>query len=101
MLAERVPILMTCSDEAEDDLIHIFAQLQADHQEGAVLKADEGKYNDYSLRWVKVGHRFMRIGTWILIRGSLDRPSLKLTILKDMVRFTSALFRDNFSLVNR
>lgn len=92
MLADQVPILMTCKDEAEDDLIHIFAQLQANHQEGAVLKADESKYNDYSLRWVKVRHRFIRVGTWTLIHDSLNRPSLKLTILKDMVRFPSALF---------
>lgn len=54
MLAERVPIPMSNRDQAEDDLIHIFAQLQADHQEGAVLKAEESRYNDYRLRWVKV-----------------------------------------------
>ena len=54
MLADRVPISMTCNDQAEDDLIHVFAKLQADHEEGAVLKADESRYNDYSLRWVKV-----------------------------------------------
>ena len=63
MLAERVPICMANKDQAHDDLIYAFAKLRADHQEGAVLKADESKYNDYSLRWVKVRppayHKFL------------------------------------------
>ena len=54
MLAERVPIQMAYHDQAQDDLIHAFSRLRADHQEGAVLKADESRYNDYTLRWVKV-----------------------------------------------
>lgn len=55
MLAERTPVLMACPAQAQADLESIFSRLQGNREEGAVLKADESKYNDYRLRWVKVG----------------------------------------------
>ena len=61
MLAERTCI-DTTRPEALDTLRKAFAKLEADHQEGAVLKADESRYNDWKLRWVKVSARRMAIG---------------------------------------
>ncbi|EKM49924.1 uncharacterized protein PHACADRAFT_178551 [Phanerochaete carnosa HHB-10118-sp] len=54
MLAERVPIPMHSPKEADEALRRAFAKLQADREEGAVLKADESRYNDWKLRWVKL-----------------------------------------------
>lgn len=54
MLAKRVAIDMSSKDRAETKLREAFSQLKAYHEEGAVLKADESKYNDPNLKWVKV-----------------------------------------------
>ena len=54
MLAERTEIPMALSDLAVEKLETSFAKLLAAHQEGAVIKADESQYCDWSLRWIKV-----------------------------------------------
>lgn len=56
MLAERRSIPMGHGvDECSVELLErIFAKLISGHEEGAVLKADEGRYCDWSLPWVKV-----------------------------------------------
>ncbi|KII85754.1 hypothetical protein PLICRDRAFT_700571 [Plicaturopsis crispa FD-325 SS-3] len=56
MLAERVPITIKrdSGDDGSDELRRVFAQLIADHQEGAVLKANESAYNCWRLPWVKL-----------------------------------------------
>ena len=38
---------------------HSLRELLADHQEGAVIKAEESRYCDWALRWVKVSHTFV------------------------------------------
>ncbi|KAH9933457.1 uncharacterized protein B0H18DRAFT_928466 [Fomitopsis serialis] len=60
MLVKRVAIDMQPSVstrggmDPEARLREIFAQRIADHQEGLVLKADEARYNDWRLPWVKL-----------------------------------------------
>ncbi|TFK17324.1 hypothetical protein FA15DRAFT_338182 [Coprinopsis marcescibilis] len=54
LLAERFPIVMSDISEAQESLRTIFAEQVADHQEGLVIKADESRYNDYKLPWVKL-----------------------------------------------
>ncbi|KZT07561.1 uncharacterized protein LAESUDRAFT_115651 [Laetiporus sulphureus 93-53] len=54
MLAERTPISLTCQSDGNAQLRTIFSGLIADHQEGVVLKADESRYNDWRLPWVKL-----------------------------------------------
>ncbi|GJE91101.1 DNA ligase 4-like protein [Phanerochaete sordida] len=54
MLAERVPVVMQSREEANLALREVFARLQGEREEGAVLKADESRYNDWKLRWVKL-----------------------------------------------
>lgn len=56
MLAERRSIPMGHGvDECSVELLErIFAKLISGHEEGAVLKADEGRYCDWSLPWVKL-----------------------------------------------
>jgi DNA ligase 4 len=57
MLAERTSIELNTSggiEEAESGLMKIFAGVIADHQEGVVLKAEKGGYNDWRSPWVKV-----------------------------------------------
>jgi DNA ligase-4 len=56
MLADRVPIELNrgAGEEAEKSLRRIFADRIADHQEGIVIKSDEGMYNDRREPWVKV-----------------------------------------------
>ena len=54
MFAERVAIDMSNTVQAEDALRVAFARLMSKHEEGAVLKADESRYNDFHLKWVKV-----------------------------------------------
>lgn len=55
MLAERTSIPMSPNrDESSAKLRELFARLIADHQEGLVLKADESRYNQGYLPWVKV-----------------------------------------------
>ena len=54
MLSERTPIHMVCRDEARDNLTCVFANTIATHEEGLVLKAEESKYGDWKLPWVKV-----------------------------------------------
>ncbi|KAJ3484873.1 hypothetical protein NLI96_g5327 [Meripilus lineatus] len=55
MFAERYPIPMSSVRSGPaSHLRQIFAQHIADHQEGVVLKADEGKYNQGYLPWVKL-----------------------------------------------
>ena len=56
MLAERVSIPMSpfVRSGPASQLRQVFAQHIADHQEGVVLKADEGRYNQGYLPWVKV-----------------------------------------------
>lgn len=55
-LAERVAIDLhnTTQDHVETDLRRAFATQIANHQEGIVLKADESRYNDYRMPWVKL-----------------------------------------------
>jgi DNA ligase 4 len=40
---------------AEDQLARVFARIISAHEEGLVLKADDGTYNSWSSPWVKVG----------------------------------------------
>lgn len=54
MLSERTAIDMGCRNEARDDLTCVFANTIAAHEEGLVLKAEESKYGDWKLPWVKV-----------------------------------------------
>ena len=57
ILAERTPILLNRSSErekAERELRKVFAGVIADHQEGVVIKAEEGGYGDWRCPWVKV-----------------------------------------------
>jgi DNA ligase 4 len=67
MLAERTAIDMDDPDIAVEQLEYTFAKLLADHQEGAVLKAEESRYVDYGLRWVKVNSFFMTCSDIFLI----------------------------------
>ena len=65
MLAERTAISMgadVSKTETEDAMRGAFATLIADHQEGTVLKADDGKYNDWRSPWVKVGRKCSELG---------------------------------------
>ena len=58
MLADRFPV--SCEhdfEKAAENLSALFSKAIASHQEGLVLKADEGRYNDWKLPWVKVTHR--------------------------------------------
>jgi DNA ligase-4 len=57
MLAERTPIVLNGPgdiDHAGEQLRAIWSRIIAECEEGLVLKADEGGYNDYRLPWVKV-----------------------------------------------
>ncbi|EFI27392.1 hypothetical protein CC1G_14863 [Coprinopsis cinerea okayama7 len=54
ILAERFPIPMRPPLTAQSNLRSIFASVIADHQEGLILKAEESRYNDWKLPWVKV-----------------------------------------------
>lgn len=54
MIAERASISMEGTDNSERALTEIFAEIIADHQEGLVIKADESRYHDYKLPWVKL-----------------------------------------------
>ena len=54
MVSERVPISVSHEDEPETQLSRVFANLIANYQEGLVLKADRGQYNDRKSPWVKV-----------------------------------------------
>ncbi|KAG2011553.1 DNA ligase I [Coprinopsis cinerea AmutBmut pab1-1] len=54
ILAERFPIPMRPPLTAQSNLRSIFAGVIADHQEGLILKAEESRYNDWKLPWVKV-----------------------------------------------
>lgn len=58
ILAERFEIDMT-SMKPEHTLARIFAEHVADFQEGLVLKAEESRYNDYGLPWVKFKKDFI------------------------------------------
>jgi hypothetical protein len=56
LLATRTPVDLGRGAEAGTaQLRAAFAALVADHEEGAVLKADNGLYNDWCYPWVKVG----------------------------------------------
>lgn len=55
MIAERKHI--SCLDDADATAEHLSAALArtiAYHQEGLVLKAEESRYGDWKLPWVKV-----------------------------------------------
>ena len=54
MLARRVAIDMVNRERAEDGLRLAIAELKREFEEGAVVKADESRYNDPKLKWVKV-----------------------------------------------
>ena len=57
MLAERTPIVLNGPGniiDAGEQLRAIWARTVAECEEGLVLKADEGEYNDYRSPWVKV-----------------------------------------------
>lgn len=76
MLSERVPIYLSpvagISEDAnpEAQLRSIFAKLIANYQEGLVLKADQGLYNDRSAQWVKVRLVIADDVAFVLIRHS-------------------------------
>lgn len=53
MLSDRLCIDMT-QERPYKTLERIFAEHIADKQEGIILKADESRYNDYNLPWVKL-----------------------------------------------
>lgn len=67
MLAERTPVEMKSPETGVQQLESAFAKLLADHQEGAVLKAEESRYCDWGLRWVKVGSNLQGYAIWLLI----------------------------------
>lgn len=52
ILSKRFPVDMLVPDP-ELALTRIFAEHIADFQEGLVIKAEESRYNDYKLPWVK------------------------------------------------
>ncbi|KDQ61659.1 hypothetical protein JAAARDRAFT_31124 [Jaapia argillacea MUCL 33604] len=59
MLAERHPVVLRrgadeCRSQGEEDLRAVFAKILAQREEGVVLKADEGLYNDWKSPWVKL-----------------------------------------------
>ncbi|KAL4248499.1 ATP-dependent DNA ligase family protein [Abortiporus biennis] len=57
MLANRTAIDLPPTqpmDDAEDKMRHVFASLIANSEEGAVLKADEARYIERRLPWVKL-----------------------------------------------
>ncbi|TCD68425.1 hypothetical protein EIP91_010826 [Steccherinum ochraceum] len=55
LLASRAPISVKYGvDRAAEDLSTVFAQHIADHEEGVVLKADESRYDDWKLPWIKL-----------------------------------------------
>jgi DNA ligase-4 len=57
MLAERSRIVLNGPqniDGAGNQLRNVWARVIADGEEGLVLKADQGMYNDYRSPWVKV-----------------------------------------------
>lgn len=57
MISERVPILMSSSDKTEQPQIlleKVFASIITNHQEGLIIKADEGYYHDFRMPWVKL-----------------------------------------------
>jgi len=59
MLADRTAIELNGGkgndmEQAEMGLRKFFAQIIADHQEGLVLKASDGVYNDFRIPWVKL-----------------------------------------------
>ena len=53
MLAERTCIFLN-QPNAKESFVQAFARLLANHQEGAVLKAECGQYCEKRLPWVKV-----------------------------------------------
>lgn len=54
MLAERTAVPITSFDGSVGKLEDVFAGLLARHEEGAVIKADESRYCDWNLKWIKV-----------------------------------------------
>lgn len=56
IVAERtaIPVDGGPNPTSVGHLEDVFAKLIASHEEGAVLKADEGKYRDWRFPWVKV-----------------------------------------------
>jgi DNA ligase-4 len=59
MLADRTAIEINGDEaydieQAEKDLRRLFAKTIADHQEGLLLKADDGVYRDSRVPWVKL-----------------------------------------------
>ncbi|RDB20889.1 DNA ligase [Hypsizygus marmoreus] len=54
MLSQRVSIHMDDDENAQSTLEKIFADIIATHEEGIVLKADEARYNDFRMPWVKL-----------------------------------------------
>lgn len=55
MLAKRTPIdLQKSSEVVLDELSLTWAEIIAECEEGLVLKAEEGFYNDWRSPWVKV-----------------------------------------------
>lgn len=54
MLAERVPFINERDSNPDAKLREHFARLVANYEEGIVLKAEESRYNQGFLPWVKV-----------------------------------------------
>lgn len=58
MLAERAHIPSPMSSRPDDDaasaLRSVMAAHIAAHEEGVIIKAEEGRYNDWRMPWVKV-----------------------------------------------
>lgn len=77
MLAERTLIELDTSGitaNAEEQLRKVFAGVIADHQEGVVLKAAGGGYNDPRSPWVKVSV-FLIFNVGILTKVGIQRCS--------------------------
>lgn len=56
MLADRVPVDLRSFESGVRQLESAFSKLLADHQEGAILKAEESRHCDWIMRWIKVKH---------------------------------------------
>lgn len=54
MIAGRVPISMEPNNTSERALDEVFSAIIADYQEGLVIKAEESRYHDYKMPWVKL-----------------------------------------------
>ncbi|KAH9479593.1 Enoyl-[acyl-carrier-protein] reductase, mitochondrial [Psilocybe cubensis] len=59
ILSSRYPIDMTSPSHAEKELERIFQNHIDQHEEGLVLKAEQSRYNDWNIPWVKLKKDYM------------------------------------------